>query len=54
MTQKKKKPTNDFKVTIKYIEISEEEKSEAIKKLEQWFYKVLFTGEYRKSKQKPL
>jgi hypothetical protein len=54
MKQKKKRPTNDFKVTFKYIEIDEKEEEELIKYLEEWFYKVLFTGEYRKSKQKPL
>jgi TFIIF-interacting CTD phosphatase-like protein len=42
----------DFKVTIKYIEIDDKEAEELNKKLEQWFYKVLFTGEGRKSTKK--
>lgn len=50
MERKRRKSTNDFKVTIKHVEIDEKEAEELTKKLEQWFYKVLFTGEGRKSK----
>ncbi|MFC4183007.1 hypothetical protein [Saccharococcus thermophilus] len=42
----------DFKVTFKYVEIDEKEAEELKKKLEQWFYKVLITGEGRKSTKK--
>lgn len=49
--KKKKKRTNDFKVKIKYVKADEKEAQELSSYLQDWVYKVLFTGEYRKSKK---
>jgi hypothetical protein len=42
----------DFKVRIVYSELTEEQKAEEIRKMEDWVNKVLFTDEYRKSTKK--
>jgi len=50
--RRRKQRPEDFKVTVKYVEIDDKEAEELTKKLEQWFYKVLITGEGRKSTKK--
>jgi hypothetical protein len=43
----------DFKVRIVYSDYNDEETlAQEMKKMEEWIYKVLFTGEYRKSTKK--
>lgn len=46
---RRRQRAEDFKVRIVYSELTEEEKVEEMKKMEEWIHKVLFSKEYRKS-----
>jgi hypothetical protein len=53
MKQKKKRPTNDFKVRIVYSDYNDEETlAQEMKKMEEWIYEVLFNKIHHKSEDK--